>query len=263
MHLTIRSDIKFRFASPARNLTYLLRLSPRSHEGQHVTGARIDADIDCSLKAGQDAFGNVTHSFSANGPLEEFAVTSVCQVETYDAAGVVRGGAERLPVDIYLRETELTATDDALRSFASRTTMAETEPLGRLHALLDTLHDVVAFDEGAPDAAAAAAFAAKRGNARSHAQIFLACARHLGLPSRHVSGYYLRDRRAGRSETAAHAWSEAYVANLGWVGFDTVEKLCPKGQHVRVATGLDALGSAFFRGTACEGAVVKATISVG
>ena len=148
MHLTIRSDIKFRFAFPARNLTYLLRLSPRSHEGQHVTDARIDADIDCSLKAGQDAFGNVTHSFSASGPLEEFTVSSVCQVETYDAAGVVRGGAERLPVDIYLRETELTATDDALRSFATRTTVAETEPLGRLHALLDTLHAVVAFDEG-------------------------------------------------------------------------------------------------------------------
>ena len=263
MHLTIRSDIKFRFASPARNLTFLLRLSPRSHEGQHVTDARIDADIDCSLKSGQDAFGNVTHSFSAAGPLEAFAVTSMCQVETYDAAGLVRGGAERLPIDIYLRETEQTLSDDALRSFADRATAAETDALGRLHALLDAIHAEVAYEDAAPDKTAAACFASRGGNARSHAHVFSACARHLGLPSRHVSGYYLRDRRAGRSETAAHAWSESFVANLGWVGFDTVEKLCPKGQHVRVATGLDALGAAFFRGTACDDVVVKATISAG
>ncbi|WP_237479711.1 transglutaminase family protein [Lichenibacterium dinghuense] len=268
MHLRIRSDIRFGFPAPARNLTVLLRLSPRSHEGQHVTGVRIDADIDCSLRVGQDAFGNVTHSFSAAGPLDGFTVTSVCQVETYDAAGIVRGGAERLPLDIYLRDTELTALDAGLRQFAERATESEPEPLGKLHALMHAVHGEIAFEDkppepGAPVVAptAAGAFAAKVGDASSHAHIFAAAARHLGLPCRHVTGYLLRDGRGTGS--AAHAWSEAYVERLGWIGFDSVEKLCPNGRHVRVATALDALGAAFFRGVGTDGTAAHATITEG
>ena len=269
MHLQIRNDIRFTFTAPARNLTVLLRLSPRSHEGQHVTGSRIDADIDCSLKAGQDAFGNVTHSFSAAGPLDGFTVTAVCQVETHDAAGMVRGAAERLPLDIFLRETELTALDAGLRQFAERATRTEAEPLGKLHALMGALHGEVAWAEhppepGAPVIAptAAQAFAAKTGDAASHAHIFSAAARHLGLPCRQVTGYLLREAPAAAGHaSAAHAWAEAHVQGLGWIGFDSVEDLCPEGRHVRVATGLDALGAAFFRGIGTDGTVAHATVA--
>lgn len=272
MHLKIRNEVRFHFASPARNLTVLLRLSPRSHEGQHVTDSRIDADIDCSLKAGQDAFGNITHSFSAAGPIESFSVISVCQVETYDAAGIVRGGAERLPIEVYLRETELTAADAGLRGFAERATAAEADPLGKLNALMLAVHNEIAWADGtsqpgAPAVTAAAAFAAKTADAIGHAHVFAALARHVGLPCRHVTGYLLRDRPASadlaKPASAAHTWAEAHVANLGWVGFDTVEKLCPNGHHVRVATGLDALGAAFVRGTGRDGALATATISAG
>ena len=270
MHLTIRNEIRFAFPAPARNLTVLLRLSPRSHEGQHVTGSRIDADIDCSLRVGQDAFGNVTHSFSAAGPLDGFTVTSVCQVETYDAAGVVRGAAERLPVDIFLRETELTALDAGLRQFAHRATASEAEPLGKLHALMHAVHGEIAWAEvppepGAPVVAptAAQAFAAKTGDAASLAHIFSAVARHLGMPCRHVTGYLLREPGTGeeKAHSASHAWAEAYVQGIGWIGFDPVEELCPNGRHVRVATGLDALGAAFFRGTGTDSTASHAVIS--
>ena len=271
MHLRIRNDIHFAFPVPARNLTVLLRLSPRSHEGQHVTGSRIDADIDCSLKVGQDAFGNVIHSFSAAGPIEGFTVTSLCQVETYDAAGIVRGGVERLPVDLFLRDTETTALDAGLRQFAERATASEAEPLGKLHALMEAVHDEIAWavrvpEPGVPVTAptAAQAFAAKTGDAVDHAHIFTAAARHLGLPCRHVTGYLLSDRADPRAApaSATHAWCEAYVQGLGWTAFDSVDNLCPNGHHVRVATGLYALGAAFFRGAGAE-STIHATIAAG
>ena len=273
MHLRVRNDIHLTFPVPARNLTVMLRLSPRSHEGQHVTGIRIDADIDCSLKAGQDSFGNVTHSFSAAGPLDGFTVTAVCQVETYDAAGLVRGGAERLPVDIFLRETELTVPDAGLRQFAERATATEDERLGKLHALMAALNGEVAWAETPPEPGApvvtptaAQAFAAKTGDAASHAHIFAAAARHLGIPCRHVTGYFLRDRPADPRKavpSASHAWAEAHVQGLGWIGFDSAAKKCPDGHHVRVATGLDALGAAFFRGVGTDGTSAHADIAVG
>ncbi|WGS46559.1 transglutaminase family protein [Burkholderia sp. JSH-S8] len=39
---------------------------------------------------------------------------------------------------------------------------------------------------------------------------------------------------------AGHAWAEAYVEGLGWVGFDPFMNRCPDERYVRIAVGLDA-----------------------
>ncbi|RQS74488.1 transglutaminase family protein [Burkholderia sp. Bp8963] len=38
---------------------------------------------------------------------------------------------------------------------------------------------------------------------------------------------------------AGHAWAEAYVDGLGWVGFDPFMNRCPDERYVRIAVGLD------------------------
>ena len=51
------------------------------------------------------------------------------------------------------------------------------------------------------------------------------------------------------AQDAGHAWAEAYVDKLGWVGFDPTNGISPTDAHVRVAVGLDYLGAAPVRGT--------------
>ena len=81
-----------------------------------------------------------------------------------------------------------------------------------------------------------------------------------GVPCRFVSGYLVRGRTG---EATCHAWVEAHVADLGWVGFDPLNNLCPQGEHVRGAVGFDALGAAFVRGTHAEGTghVLKVSVT--
>ena len=50
----------------------------------------IDADIDCSLRVGHDEFGNVTHTFSAGGPIGDIRISASGVVDTFDTAGVTR-----------------------------------------------------------------------------------------------------------------------------------------------------------------------------
>ncbi|MDR8769725.1 hypothetical protein FEP92_00087 [Burkholderia multivorans] len=38
---------------------------------------------------------------------------------------------------------------------------------------------------------------------------------------------------------AGHAWAEAHVDGLGWVGFDPFMNRCPDERYVRIAVGLD------------------------
>jgi transglutaminase-like putative cysteine protease len=40
-------------------------------------------------------------------------------------------------------------------------------------------------------------------------------------------------------QSASHAWAEAHLDTLGWVGFDISNGISPDGRYVRVATGFD------------------------
>ena len=41
-------------------------------------------------------------------------------------------------------------------------------------------------------------------------------------------------------QDASHAWAEAHVDGLGWVGFDIANGISPDGHYVRLAIGRDA-----------------------
>jgi transglutaminase-like putative cysteine protease len=45
-------------------------------------------------------------------------------------------------------------------------------------------------------------------------------------------------------QDATHAWAEAYVDGLGWVGFDIANGISPDERYVRVATARDYRGAA-------------------
>jgi len=50
-------------------------------------------------------------------------------------------------------------------------------------------------------------------------------------------------------QDATHAWAEAHVGGLGWVGFDVSNGISPDPRYVRVATGLDYAEAAPVTGT--------------
>jgi transglutaminase-like putative cysteine protease len=75
----------------------------------------------------------------------------------------------------------------------------------------------------------------------------LLAARVLGVPARYVNGYFLTE--TDEPSEAHHAWAEAYIEGLGWLGFDPANGICPTDHYVRLACGLDAGSAAPIRGT--------------
>ena len=245
-HLT-----SYRYETPAASVIQILRLTPRNHDGQYVTRWRIDVSTDCRLDQHEDAFGNITHAFTAEGPFDELSIQVEGEVETRDTQGIVRGAVERFPPSLYLRETALTISDPAIADFAaSAREAAGGDVLGLLHVMLDRLFEQMTFDTEASRTTtpAAEAFALKRGVCQDFAHIVIAGARGLGIPARYVSGYFLRNDGV-TGQDAGHAWAEAFVPELGWVAFDAANGMCPTDAYVRVAVGLDSLGAAPLRGT--------------
>ena len=172
------------------------------------------------------------------------------EVETQNTDGVVRGTVERFPPSLFLRDTALTQADAAIRNFALDSRAANSgDVLAELHALMHRLHDEIGLRQTMrrKPTTAAEAFARKRGIARDLTHIFIGAARSLQIPARYVAGYLCADDDA--AQDGGHAWAEAFVPDLGWVGFDPANGVCPTDAHVRVAVGLDSLGAAPVRGT--------------
>jgi transglutaminase-like putative cysteine protease len=249
MRIRISHAISYDYADPARQITQILRLTPRDHDGQHVMAWRIEPSIDGRLRATQDAHGNIVHSFYADGPISSLAIRIDGLIETTDLAGIVRGGLERVPCEVYRRDTLLTAQDDDLRGFAEAAAAGAGTPLSQMHALMAAVgeHMTCVETTGRTGVGAVAAFREREGIAQDVAHVFMACARHLGLPARYVSGY-VAQADALPHGNGAHAWAEVHLDDYGWIGFDCANAICPIDTHVRVAVGLDFADAAPVRG---------------
>jgi transglutaminase-like putative cysteine protease len=224
-------------------------MTPRPHDGQHISHWRIETDVDGRLRQGEDPFGNITHTLAIDGPVQRVRLMVSGEVDTFDTGGVVRGLVDRFPADVFLRETPLSALDRDMRDYAEAVMLSEGEPLSQLHALLGALHRDVRFCTGTTDARGTGieAFRQKSGVCQDLAHIFIGMARWVGIPARYVSGHLVRHDGAIEQD-AAHAWGEAFIPGLGWVGFDPANGMCPTDGYVRIATALDYLGAAPVRG---------------
>jgi transglutaminase-like putative cysteine protease len=265
MRLTIRHETAYAYRKPARHAIETLRLTPRGFNGQFVVRWRVDVDKDCRLQRAIDPFGNTLHTFTVEGPVAGLAIVAAGSIETQNTGGVLSGQIERLPPEVFLRETRLTAADDPIRDFARAVDGNGQSRLDVMHRLMTGIRERLIYDPGVTGAGtgAAEAFALGHGVCQDFAHIFIAAARHIDVPARYVSGYLYRGEGANVDE-AGHAWAEALIDGLGWVGFDPANDTCPTDAYVRVAVGLDALGAAPIRGAHAggEGETMTVTVSV-
>ncbi len=252
MRIRIDHATTYSYDRAARFIIQTLRLTPRSSEAQQVRNWQVETDVDARLRRSEDAFGNIVHTLYTEQPTQNLTVRVSGEVVTSETAGVVPPDQETLPPLVFLRDTALTRRDKLIAVFASE--FSAHPPLERLHRLMAGIHGSVAFEVGVttPTHTAAEVLALGRGVCQDHAHVFIACARHMGVPARYVSGHLLR-RDGQDDQEAGHAWAEAWIADLGWVGFDPANSICATDRYVRVATGLDYLGAAPVRGTSYGG----------
>ena len=241
MRLSIDHRTTYRFSTPQDRLVQRLRMTPENTHDQTVASWHIAVDCDARMRRHRDGFGNCTTMLYCEGPLSSIEITVAGEVVTSHSDGVLHGTKEPLPPALFARATALTVADDAVAAFARKQIV--TSPIGTLHRLNHALRDRVRVDRGRPVAGrtAAQAFALDTNTPRDLTHLFVAAARALGFPARYVSGYCDLE---GDHRPTPHAWADAYVAGLGWIGLDPTLGVSPEEHHVRVAVGLDAEGAA-------------------
>ncbi|GHF69061.1 transglutaminase family protein [Seohaeicola zhoushanensis] len=238
MLLTISHTTVYTYDAPVSYALQRLRLRPLSNRQQKVLSWDLDIEGGQRQVSYIDHYGNQTDLVSMDDGSDQLKITARGKVETTDTVGVLGFVPSPVPMWHYRQQTALTEPGAAIRALAEEIDTSG-GPLAAMHALSERIAGQVAYEPGTTYAATPAedALTGGKGVCQDHAQIFISAARAAGVPARYVSGYLMLDDRI--EQEAGHAWAEAWLPDLGWVGFDVSNGYCPDDRYVRVASGLD------------------------
>jgi transglutaminase-like putative cysteine protease len=255
MHYTIRHVTTFSYESPISESVMEARMQPLSDSRQRCIRFGLSTTPSSRVRMYQDPDGNMVHHFGIPGRHSRLTVTAEAFVECAPPPEL----PQTLGADAWERLDAATAAGeflDALKPspFATRTArlceLAEEMTLRRLADPVSTLWqvmgDLYTRFEYKPkstrvDSPIDDALSTRQGVCQDFAHIMIALVREVGIPCRYVSGYLFQPvEQASRSaDGATHAWVEAWLLDLGWVGFDPTHNSLAGEHHIRVAIGRD------------------------
>lgn len=240
MQIQISHTTEYLYTAPVSYALQKVRLRPLSSAVQEV----IDWNI--VVKGGKvenqylDHYSNHVDLVSLDPGGQALSIKASGTVETKNASGVLGQVYTRAPLWHFREPTLSTEPGPEIRAIAG-ILKGYDNPLDGLHGLSAAILERVPYSLGNTHSHTTAEEALTGGGGgvcQDHAQIFISAARVAGIPARYVSGYLMMNDRV--DQDATHAWAEAHVDGLGWVGFDISNGYSPDERYVRIAIGRDA-----------------------
>jgi transglutaminase-like putative cysteine protease len=262
MRLAIRHTTRYRFAQPVAHALQRLRLTPKTTQGQTILDWTMDYAGAATELEYEDQHHNHVTLVAVEPGVEEVTISCHGTVETRDNAGVIGRHAGHLPLWSFTGQTPLTRAGPRLRYLVRGLEAPDRSRLDYLHDLSREIRAGVSYTLGTtgPETTAEQALEGGAGVCQDHAHIFIAAARMSGIPARYVSGYLMMNDRI--DQEATHAWAEAHVEGLGWVGFDVSNGISPDPRYVRLATGRDYRDAAPITGISFGSATEELHVAV-
>lgn len=239
MKLKITHTTTYDYDAPVSYALQQVRLTPVSNSQQEVLKWQLEIEGGHSELFFFDQHKNHTTLVQATPGMSQVKITASGEVETNDSTGVLGKVYGKAPLWHFTQQTDRTMPGKNVRAL-SKILGSTDDPLADLHTLSAEILKAVPYGEAITYAGTTAeeALMAGGGVCQDHTQIFISAARLAGISARYVSGYLMMNDRV--DQDASHAWAEAHVEGLGWVGFDVSNGYSPDERYVRIATGLDS-----------------------
>jgi transglutaminase-like putative cysteine protease len=256
MYYSIRHLTKFLYSNPVSESMMETRMHPRSDQNQRCLTFHLSVSPRCRVFSYRDHLANQVHHFDIPGQHGQLVVVAESLVEVQPAQQVPSFLApdawneldSMIEQDDYwemLLPSEFCAATSALDSLAEELDVRRRDdPLMVLHQLNEQLYNHFEYvpKSTKADSPIDLALLTHAGVCQDFAHVMTTLVRSkLRIPCRYVSGYLFH----GQSDhdrsvnSATHAWVEALLPQLGWVGFDPTNWLVAGDRHIRTAIGRD------------------------
>ena len=243
MKLSIRHTTTYTYDAPVHYGLQQVRLTPVSNHHQTVLNWNMAIEGGKSELTCLDQYQNHCTLVQIQDGVTQVSLTVSGEVETHSSDGIYGKIYGAAPLWHFRQSTDRTKPGPGIADL-SRILSTPTGDLSELHALSNSILEAVPYRKGATAVTTPAeeALQLAGGVCQDHAQIFIAAARHAGIPARYVSGYLMMDETI--DQDASHAWAEAHIDGLGWVAFDVSNGISPDERYVRLAIGRDSKDAA-------------------
>jgi len=278
LHYTIRHVTNFTYEAPITESVMEVRMQPRNEGAQRCIRFGLSTTPAARVKMYPDHEGNIVHHFNIPARHASLVLTAEALVDCAPS----RDLPDTLAPDAWDDLDRITATGefwDLLNPspFARRTTLLDEfareigldrseDPLVTLRRLMGEMSTRFEYRPKTTrvDSPIDEALQARRGVCQDFSHILIALVRQLGIPCRYVSGYMFRDLdgRSPASSDATHAWVEALLPELGWVGLDPTNNMIAGDHHIRVAVGRDYTDVPPTRGVFKGASAVRSELAV-
>ncbi|MCC6615539.1 MAG: transglutaminase family protein [Anaerolineae bacterium] len=258
MIYSIFHSTRLRYDAPISENVTEIYMQPRSDTFQHCHFFKVVTQPEARIFSHTEPSSNIVHYFDIPAQHTQLIITTEAIVETYPTAPI----PEALTPDAWLALDQLvhegdywdyllpgtqSRPTDLLYAFADQIDVRAThaqrgdDPLSVLRRINTAIYNMFDYVPKSTkvDSPIDDALAARRGVCQDFSHIMIALVRTLGIPCRYVSGYLYHERENGSrsSPDASHAWVEALLPEIGWVGFDPTNNMLTDARHVRVGIG--------------------------
>ncbi len=255
MYYTVRHTTKFRYSTPITESLMEVRIQPRSERTQRCLDFRLSTSPTAQIHTYRGENGNRVHYFDVPNRHTHLTITAEALVEVESPpvlpealAATAWDELDALAMDDEywdsLQPSHFTEDSELLSDLiAELHIQRRDDPLTVLKDMTNAVYTTFAYVKETTDVHSPIddALRIRQGVCQDFAHVMIALARYLRIPCRYVSGYLFHAGEHADQSTsgATHAWVEALLPDLGWVGFDPTNNTLAGEQHIRVAVGRD------------------------
>lgn len=255
MFYSIRHITRFHYSAPVNESVMEVRMRPRSDIDQRCLQFALTVNPKAYVSSYRDHLGNTVHHFDVPGSHTRLGLVAESTVEVdpqaslpdsldvtawRDIDAIVESGEQFE----FLQPSLFASPTPFLKAFAQEIGAERGgDPLSLVRELNARIFDALSYvpKSTAVDSPIDTVLSARMGVCQDFSHVMIAVLRGLGIPARYVSGYlyHSAEARDRSSDAATHAWLEALMPGLGWVGVDPTNNLFSSERHIRMAIGRD------------------------
>ncbi len=257
MFYAIRHFTRYRYSHLVWQSMMEVRMHPRSEGNQRCFVFQLSVNPRARIFGYTDSYGNLVHHFDLPSRHGQLTIITDALVDidaqlpipedmSYEAWSELEQLVEKKDYWDMLMPSHFARSSPELEELA--TEIGATERTGR--SPLAFLRDIASGVYGsfkyvkkstAVNSPIEDALRSRQGVCQDFAHIMIALVRNARIPCRYVSGYlyHTSENSHPSGDGATHAWVEALLPGIGWVGFDpTINQLAGE-KHIRTAIGRD------------------------
>jgi len=257
MFYAIRHFTRYRYSHLVWQSMMEVRMHPRSEGNQRCFVFQLSVNPRARIFGYTDSYGNLVHHFDLPARHGQLTIISDALVNIeaqpaipdgmeYEAWQQLEDLVEKNDYWDMLMPSHFARSSPELEELAKEIGVAERKGRSPLAFLRDIVSGIYGtFDyvkkSTAVNSPIEDALRSRKGVCQDFAHIMIALVRNARIPCRYVSGYLYHnsDNDHPSADGATHAWVEALLPGLGWVGFDPTTNRLAGERHIRTAIGRD------------------------